>query len=92
MIGCLGMKGLMHNIFRTSLLNNLKPYPFILLLRLECVAFPPPPFTNQGHRRRGVELESSLHHVPTVPPAEFKYGEGESLSSSSLEEALAAEE
>jgi len=90
MPGCLGIRGLLHNIVRINLLNDLNPNPFILLLRLGCVARPnpPPPFTNQGHLRR-VELESSLHHLP---PAEDRYGEGGSLSSSSLDERLPVEE
>ena len=95
MTGCLGMKGRLHINLRINLLNVLNPNPFILLLRLGCVANPPrppPPFTNQGHLRRDVELESSLHHAPAVPPAEFKYGEGGSLSSSSLDEMLPVEE
>lgn len=74
MTGCLGTRSLLHNNLRINLLNILNPYPFILLLRLGYVPNPPspPPFTNQGHLRRDVELESSLHHAPTVPPAEFK--------------------
>ena len=69
MPGCLGMRGLLQNNPRTNLLNVLSQYPFILLLRLGCV---PAPFTGQGHLRRDVELESSLHHAPTVPPTELK--------------------
>ena len=75
MPGCLGIRGLLQNVFRINLLNVLNPNPFILLLRLGCVASPPSPplpFTNQGHLRRDFELESSLHHPPVVPPAEFK--------------------
>ena len=72
MTGCLGIRGLLQNNPRTNLLNVLSPYPFIFLLRLGCVPNPPPPFTNQGHLRRDVELESSLHHAPTVPPTELK--------------------
>jgi len=76
MPGCLGIRGLLHNVVRINLLNVLNPNPFILLLRLGCVAnppSPPPPLTNQGHLlRRDFEVESSLHHPPVVPPAEFK--------------------
>ena len=75
MPGCLGIKGRLHNVLRINLLNVLNPNRFILLLRLGCAANPPnppPPFTNQGHLRRDFEFESSLHHPPVVPPAEFK--------------------
>ena len=72
MTGCLGMKGRLHNNLRINLLNILNPYPFILLLRLGGAPSPLPPFTNQGHLRRDVELASSLHHAPTVPPKAFR--------------------
>ena len=91
MPGCLGIRSFLQNVVRINLLNVLNPNRFILLLRLGCAAnppSPPPPFTNQGHIRR-VELESSLHHLP---PEELKYGEGGSLSSSSLDERLPVEE
>lgn len=68
MTGCLGMRSLLHNNHRMNLFNVLNLYPFILLLRLGCVPMTPPPFTNQAHLRRDVELESSLHQAPT----EFK--------------------
>jgi len=62
------MRGLLHNNARTNLFNVLDPNPLILLLRLGCVPKPLPPLTGQGHLRRDVELESSLHHALT----EFK--------------------
>ena len=95
MTGCLGTRSRLHNNLRMNLLNILNPYPFILLLRRGYAPpSPPAPFTSHGHLRRDVELEleSSLHHAPTVPPTVFKYGEGGSLSSSSLDERLPAEE
>ena len=88
MPGCLGMRGFLQNTPRTNLLSILVPHPFILLLRLGCIPNPLPPFAVQGHLRRDVEFGSSLHHAPTV----FKYGEGGSLSSSSLDETLPVEE